>query len=64
MNNLGFSNTVPIKSKSQAGNALTEIFDDKGLPTVMLTDDAKEFKQGCWQERDFISTWRYQADMV
>ena len=50
MNNLGFSHIVPMKSKSQAGNVLTEFFKDKGVPTVMHTDGAKEFMQGCWQE--------------
>ena len=50
MNNLGFSKIVPMKSKSQAGNALIEFFEDKGVPTVFHTDGAKEFTQGCWQE--------------
>ena len=50
MNNLGFSHIVPMKLKSQAGNALTKFFEDKGVPTVMHTDGAKEFTQGCWQE--------------
>ena len=50
VNNLGFSHIVPMKSKSQAGNALTEFFKDKGVPTVMHTDGAKEFMKGRWQE--------------
>ena len=50
VNNLGFSHIVPMKSKSQAGNALTEYFEDKGVPKVMHTDGAKEFMKGCWQE--------------
>ena len=50
MNNLGFSHNVPMKLKSQAGNALTEFFEDKGVPTVMHTDGAKEFTTGYWQE--------------
>ena len=50
VNNLGFLHIVPMKSKSQAGNALTEFFKDKGVPTVMHTDGAKEFMQGHWQE--------------
>ena len=50
VNNLGFSHIVPMKSKSQAGNALTEYFEVKGVPTVMHTDGAKEFMKGHWQE--------------
>ena len=50
VNNLGFLHIVPMKSKSQEGNALTEFFKDKGVPTVMHTDGAKEFMQGHWQE--------------
>ena len=50
VNNLGFLHIVPMKSKSQAGNALTEFFEDKGVPTVLHTDGAKEFTQGRWQE--------------
>ena len=43
VNNLGFSHIVPMKSKSQAGNALTEFFEDKEVPTVLHTDGTKEF---------------------
>ena len=50
VNNLGFSHIVPMKSKSEAGNALTEFFEDKGVPTIMHTDGAKEFTQGRWKE--------------
>ena len=39
-----------MKLKSQAGKALTKFFEDKGVPTVLHTDGAKEFTQGCWQE--------------
>ena len=39
-----------MKSKSQAGNALTEFFEDKGVPTIMHTNGAKEFTQGRWKE--------------
>ena len=50
MNNMGFLHIVPMKSKSQAGNALTDFFEDKGVPTIMHMDDAKEFTQGRWKE--------------
>ena len=50
MNNLRFSHIVPMKSKSLVGNALKEFLEDKGFPTVMHTDGAKELTQGCWQE--------------
>ena len=50
VNNMGFLHIVPMKSKSEAGNALTEIFEDKGVPTIMHTDGAKEFTQGHWKE--------------
>ena len=36
--------------QSQAGDALTEYFEDKGVATEMHTDGAKEFTQGQWQE--------------
>ena len=39
-----------MKSKSQADNALTEFFVDKGVPMVLHTVGAKKFTQGCWQE--------------
>ena len=29
---------------------MTEFFEDKGVPTVLHTDGANEFTQGCWQE--------------
>ena len=29
---------------------MTEFFEDKGVPTIMHTDGAKEFTQGHWQE--------------
>ena len=45
-----FSHIVPMKLKSQAGYALTEYFEDKGVPTIMHTDGAKKLTQGCWQE--------------
>ena len=50
VNNLGFLHIVPMKLKSEAGNALTEFFKDKGVPTIMHMDGAKEFMQGCWKE--------------
>ena len=50
VNNPGFLHIVPMKSKSQAGNTLTEFFEDKGVPTIVHTDGAREFTQGCWQE--------------
>ena len=50
VNNLGFLHIVPMVSKSQAGNALTAVFEGKEVPTVMHTDGAKELTQGCWQE--------------
>ena len=50
VNNLGFLHIALMKSKSEAGNTLTEIFEDKGVPTVMHTDGAKEFTQGRWKE--------------
>ena len=50
VNNLGFSHNVPVESKSQVGNALTEFFEDKGGPTIVHMDSAKEFMQGYWQD--------------
>ena len=45
MNHLGFSHIVPMKSKSEAGNALTEFFEDKGVPTIMHTDGARNSRK-------------------
>ena len=50
MNNLGLSDIVPMKLKSQVVNDLTEFFKDKGVPTVKHTDGEKEFTKGHWQE--------------
>lgn len=50
VNNHGFSHAVSIQLKSQAGNALTEYFEDNGVPTLLYTAGAKEFTKGCWQE--------------
>ena len=43
VNNLGFSYIIPMVSKSQAGIALTEYFENKDFPTVMHMDGTKEF---------------------
>ena len=50
VNNLGFLHIVQMKSKSQAGKVSTAFFEDKGAPTVIHTDGAKELTQGCWLE--------------
>jgi hypothetical protein len=50
VNNHGLSHVVSIQLKSQAGNALTECFEDNGVPTILYTAGVKEFTKGCWQE--------------
>ena len=62
VNNLRFLHIVPMKSKSQAGNALTEYFEDKGVPY----SHAHRWCKGIHTRMlagDLTSTWRYQADI-
>ena len=62
VNNLGLLHIVPMKLKSQAGNALTECFEDKGNSN----SNAHGWCKGIHARTmagDSISTWRYQADI-
>ena len=55
VNNLGFSYTVPMISKSQVGNALTEYFEGEGLHTVMPMDGANELLARMLGWQDILS---------
>ena len=44
------SHFVPMKRKGDASNALAELFEDKGVPTHLHTDGAKELTEGRWKE--------------
>jgi hypothetical protein len=50
VNDTGFSRVYPMKSKSMAGNALSTLFSDVGVPTSLHTDGAKEMTLGHWKE--------------
>jgi hypothetical protein len=41
VNDTGFSRVYPMKSKSMAGQALSSLFSDVGVPTALHTDGAK-----------------------
>lgn len=50
VNDIGFYHFVPMKSKSEAGNALLEFIQDIGVPSALHTDDAKESTSGRWEQ--------------
>ncbi len=50
VNDIGFYHFVPMKSKSEAGNALLEFIQDIGIPSALHTDDAKELTSGKWEQ--------------
>jgi hypothetical protein len=50
VNDIDFSHFVPMKRKGDAGDALAELFEDKGVPTHLHTDGAKELTEGRWKE--------------
>lgn len=50
VNDTGFSRVYPMKSKSLAGKALSDLFSDVGVPTSLHTDGAKEMTIGHWKE--------------
>lgn len=49
VNNLNYSKFIPMTSKSMAGHALSECFEDVGVPTELHTDGAKELTMGHWK---------------
>jgi hypothetical protein len=50
VNDVGFIHLIPMKEKSEAGNALLEFILDIGIPSSFHTDDAKEFTIGTWDK--------------
>ncbi|MGH3624303.1 MAG: hypothetical protein ACRDQ5_21370 [Sciscionella sp.] len=50
VNDLEFARFVPMKSKSEAGDALAEFIQDVGIPSALHTDNAKEETLGRWKD--------------
>jgi hypothetical protein len=50
VNDVGFYHFIPMRSKSEAGNALLEFIQDVGIPSSLHTDDAKELTSGKWEQ--------------
>ncbi|MGH3053527.1 MAG: hypothetical protein ACRDL7_00940, partial [Gaiellaceae bacterium] len=50
VNDLEFVRFIPMQSKSDAGNALSEFIQDVGIPQSLHTDNAKEETMGKWKE--------------
>jgi len=50
VNDVSFTRLIPMKLKSDAGDALAEFIQDVGIPSVLHTDDAKELTEGKWQK--------------
>jgi hypothetical protein len=50
INDLEFSKVVPMEFKSDAGEALSSLFEDVGVPTELHTDGAKEMTMGNWNK--------------
>jgi len=50
VNDIGFYHFVPMKSKSEAGNALFEFIQEIDVPGALHTDDAKELTSGHWEK--------------
>lgn len=49
VNDIGFTHFIPMKLKSDAGQALQEFIHDIGIPSALHIDDAKELTSGHWE---------------
>jgi len=50
VNNINYTYFVPMKLKSEAGNALVQFIPEVGIPSQIHTDDAKELVKGKWRD--------------
>jgi len=50
INDINFTRFYPGRSKGEAGNALLDLIRDIGIPSELLTDDAKETMGGKWKQ--------------
>ena len=50
VNDVSFTRFIPMKAKSEAGDALVEFIQDVGIPSALHSDDAKELTLGKWQK--------------
>ena len=50
VNNMSFSKLVPMRTKGEAGQALSEFFQTIGIPSKLHTDGAKEQSLGTWKK--------------
>jgi hypothetical protein len=49
INDVNFVCFIPMKTKGEAGDALLEFIRDIGIPSEIITDDAKELTAGRWR---------------
>ena len=49
-NDVDYVKVIPMKTKSEAGNALSTLFEDVGMPTHIHTDGVKEMTLGTWKK--------------
>jgi hypothetical protein len=49
VNDIVHTHLVPMKAKSEAGHALQWFDHNVGIPSVIHTDDTKEFTMGKWK---------------
>ncbi len=49
-NDFGFNMVYPMRTKSEAPNALRCFIQDVGIPQTLHNDNAKELRQGNWKE--------------
>jgi hypothetical protein len=50
VNDINYTYFVPMKLKSEAGNALVQFIQEVGIPSQIHTDDAKELVKGKWRD--------------
>ena len=50
VNDFDFICFIPMPTKSEAGDALTELIQDIGIPSAVHTDEAKTLTSGCWKQ--------------
>ena len=50
VNDTGFAHVYPMRSKALAGQALSELFTEVGVPTALHTDGATALTLGHWKE--------------
>jgi hypothetical protein len=50
VNDANFTRFTPMRNKGQAGDALLDLIRDVGIPSELMTDDAREITGGKWKQ--------------